>query len=131
MRIMATKSTIKCYIDSERVANVPAVRLRARRVRVHMDPWTDEPNNPMLIEASVRRGGKTLKQQVDEEDASSRMGSCSTPDPTGSRPMSFKTLSDIGQLLAENPSFDCPSRGTPMRRADAANLTLSDIARSP
>jgi hypothetical protein len=50
MRIMATKSTIKCYIDSERVANVPAVEGFAPvGFRVHLDPWTDEPNNPMLM----------------------------------------------------------------------------------
>ncbi|MCJ7458383.1 MAG: hypothetical protein MUP17_05270, partial [candidate division Zixibacteria bacterium] len=68
MRIMATQSTMKCYIDNERMANVPAVEsFKPVDFGVYMDPWLDEPNNPMLIGTfRYAEGGKTLKQQLDE-----------------------------------------------------------------
>ena len=59
MRIMATKTTIKCYVDNERVANVPAVEgFAPYGLKVLMDPWRDEADNPMLIGAFrlCRRG---------------------------------------------------------------------------
>jgi len=50
MRTMVSKSSIKCYIDNEQVADAPAVQgFSPVAFRIHMDPWTDEPGNPMLM----------------------------------------------------------------------------------
>ena len=68
MRVMATQSTMKCYIDNERVANVPAVEgFKPVDIGVYMDPWLDEPDNPMLVGIfRYAEGGKTLREQLDE-----------------------------------------------------------------
>jgi OOP family OmpA-OmpF porin len=129
MRIMATKSTIKCYLDSERVANVPAVEgFEPVGFRVHLDPWTDEPNNPMLMKSfRYAEGGKTLKQQLDEAGRIVTHGILFDSGSDRIKAESFKTLSDIGQLLTENPALRLSVEGhTDSDGADAANLTLSE-----
>jgi outer membrane protein OmpA-like peptidoglycan-associated protein len=128
MRIMATKSSIKCYIDNERIANVPAVEGFAPvGFRVHMDPWTDEPGNQMLMRGfRFAEGGKTLKEQL---DATGRIVTHGILFDSGSdkiKAESYKTLADIGQLLIDNPDLRVSIEGhTDSDGADDYNLKLS------
>lgn len=129
MRIMATKTTIKCYIDSERVANVPAVEGFAPvGFAVHMDPWMDEPGNPMLVRAfRFAEGGKTLKEQLDETGRIITHGILFDSGSDRIKAESYKTLADIGQLLADNPGLRLSVEGhTDSDGADDYNLKLSE-----
>jgi outer membrane protein OmpA-like peptidoglycan-associated protein len=128
MRIMATKSTLKCYIDSERVANVPAVEgFQPVGLRIYMDPWKDEPDNPFLI-GTLRyaEGGKTLKEQLDEAGRIVTHGILFDSGSDKIKAESYKTLAEIGGLLTESPSLRVSIEGhTDSDGADAANVTLS------
>ena len=129
MRIMATKSTIKCYIDNERVANVPAVEgFQPVGFRVRMDPWLDEANNPMLVRGfRYAEGGKTLKEQLDEAGRIVTHGILFDSGSDKIKAESYKTLADIGQLLTESPALRLSVEGhTDSDGADQANLTLSE-----
>ena len=47
MRIMATKTTLKCYIDHERVANIPAIDgFQPVGIRVKVEPGNATAENP-------------------------------------------------------------------------------------
>jgi outer membrane protein OmpA-like peptidoglycan-associated protein len=128
MRIMATQSTMKCYIDNERVANVPAVEgFKPVDFGVYMDPWLDEPNNPMLIGTfRYAEGGKTLKQQLDEAGRIVTHGILFDSGSDKIKGESYKTLADIGTLLTENPTLRLSIEGhTDSDGTDEYNLTLS------
>lgn len=128
MRIMATKSSIKCYIDNERVANVPAVEGFAPvAFRIHMDPWKEETDNPMLMRGfRFTEGGKTLKEQLDESGRIVTHGILFDSGSDKIKAESYKTLADIGQLLTENPGLRVSIEGhTDNDGADEYNLKLS------
>jgi len=128
MRIMATKTTIKCYVDNERVANVPAVEgFVPVGFQVYMDPWLDEAGNPMLMRSfRYAEGGKTLKEQLDESGKIVTHGILFDSGSAKIRAESYKTLADIGQLLAENPALRVSIEGhTDSDGADDSNLKLS------
>ena len=128
MRIMATQSTMKCYIDNERMANVPAVEsFKPVDFGVYMDPWKDEPNNPMLIGTfRYAEGGKTLKQQLDEAGRIVTHGILFDSGSDKIKGESYKTLADIGALLTDNPALRLSIEGhTDSDGADDYNLTLS------
>jgi OOP family OmpA-OmpF porin len=128
MRVMATQSTMKCYIDNERVANVPAVEdFKPVDIGVHMDPWLDEPDNPMLIGTfRYAEGGKTLKQQLDESGKIVTHGILFDSGSDKIKGESYKTLADIGALLTENPTLRLSIEGhTDSDGADDYNMDLS------
>jgi len=128
MRVMATKSSVKCYIDNERVANVPAVEGFAPvDIRVKMDPWLDEPNNPMLMgNFRYAEGGKTLREQLDEAGKIVTHGILFDSGSAKIRAESYKTLADIGALLTETPALRLSIEGhTDSDGTDEANLKLS------
>jgi OOP family OmpA-OmpF porin len=129
MRVMATKSTMKCYIDNERVANVPAVEGFAPiGFRVQMDPWLDEANDPMLIRGfRFAEGGKTLKEQLDETGRIVTHGILFDSGSEKIKGESFKTLADIGQLLTSTPDLRLSIEGhTDSEGADDYNMKLSE-----
>jgi OOP family OmpA-OmpF porin len=128
MRVMATQSTMKCYIDNERVANVPAVEgFKPVDIGVHMDPWKDEPDNPMLVGTfRYAEGGKTLKQQLDESGKIVTHGILFDSGSDKIKGESYKTLADIGALLTENPTLRLSIEGhTDSDGADDYNMDLS------
>jgi OOP family OmpA-OmpF porin len=128
MRVMATQSTMKCYIDNERVANVPAVEgFKPVDIGVYMDPWKDEPDNPMLIGTfRYAEGGKTLKQQLDEAGKIVTHGILFDSGSDKIKGESYKTLADIGALLTENPTLRLSIEGhTDSDGADDYNMDLS------
>lgn len=128
MRVMATSSSIKCYIDHERVANVPLVEGFAPvGFRVHMDPWLNKPDNPMLI-GTLRyaEGGKTLRQQLDETGRIVTHGILFDSGSAKIKAESYKTLADIAQLLSGDAALRLSIEGhTDSDGADDANLKLS------
>ncbi|HVP56700.1 MAG TPA: OmpA family protein [bacterium] len=128
MRVMATTSTIKCYIDQERVANVPAVEGFAPvGFKVEMDPWKDEADNPMLIRAfRFAEGGKTLRQQLDEAGKIVTHGILFDSGSAKIKAESYRTLADIGQLLTDDPKLRLSIEGhTDSDGAEDYNLKLS------
>ncbi len=128
MRIMATKTSVKCYVDNERVANVPAVEgFQPVVFGVYMDPWLDEENNPMLVgNLRYAEGGKTLKEQLDEAGKIVTHGILFDSGSSKIKAESCKTLADIGGLLTDNPALRLSIEGhTDLDGADAANITLS------
>jgi len=67
MRVMATKTTLKCYIDQERIANVPAIEgLAPARLGVRVNPYFPDHDPALIGMFRYAEGGKTLRQQLDE-----------------------------------------------------------------
>ena len=131
MRVMATKTSVKCYVDNERVANVPAVEgFKPAGYRIFMDIWRnprDDPGNPALF-GTLRyaEGGKTLRQQLDEAGRIVTHGILFDSGSDKIKAESNKTLADIGGLLTDDAALRVSIEGhTDSDGADAANLTLS------
>jgi outer membrane protein OmpA-like peptidoglycan-associated protein len=128
MRVMATQSSMKCYVDNERVANVPAVEgFLPVDISILMDPWLDEENNPMLL-GTVRyaEGGKTLREQLDEAGRIVSHGILFDTGSTRIKAESWKTLADVAKLLTDDPALRLSIEGhTDSDGSDESNLTLS------
>jgi outer membrane protein OmpA-like peptidoglycan-associated protein len=129
MRVMATKTTLKCFVDNERVANIPAVAgFQPVGFRVNIYPGNHNAANPMLI-GTLRyaEGGKTLKEQLDEAGRIVTHGILFDSGSSKIKPESYKTLAEIGALLAENPALRLSIEGhTDSDGADDSNLKLSE-----
>jgi len=129
MRIMATKSTIKCYLDNVRIANVPKVEgFEPVGFRVYMDPWENEPANPMLLKSfRFAEGGKTLREQLDETGRIITHGILFDSGSDRIKGESYKTLANIGQLLTDDPGLRLSIEGhTDSDGAEDYNLDLSN-----
>ncbi|MBI5836819.1 MAG: OmpA family protein [Candidatus Eisenbacteria bacterium] len=128
MRIMATSTTLKCYVDNVRVANIPATDgFLPTHFGLYQSPYTEEGNNPMLF-GNVRyaEGGKTLKEQLDEAGRIVTHGILFASGSAVIKGESYKTLADIGKLLTESAELRLSIEGhTDSDGADAANLGLS------
>ena len=130
MRVMATKTSMKCYIDNERVANVPAVegfKPAGFRVYIQMFGSSAEPGNPALI-GTLRyaEGGKTMREQLEEAGRIVTHGILFDSGSDKIKAESCKTLADIGGLLTEDSALRISIEGhTDSDGSDAANLTLS------
>jgi OOP family OmpA-OmpF porin len=128
MRIMATQSTMKCYIDNERVANVPAVEgFTPVDIGVYLDPWKDETDNPMLIGTfRYAQGGKTMREQLDESGRIVTHGILFDSGSDKIKGESYQTLKEIGQLLTDDPKLRISIEGhTDSDGTDEYNMTLS------
>jgi OOP family OmpA-OmpF porin len=128
MRVMATKSTMKCYIDNERVANVPAVEgFNPVDIGVYMEPWLDEPDNPMLVGTfRYAQGGKTMKEQLKESGRVVTHGIFFDSGSDKIKGESYQTLKEIGQLLTDDPKLRISIEGhTDSDGTDEYNMTLS------
>ncbi|MBP6874537.1 MAG: OmpA family protein [Candidatus Eisenbacteria bacterium] len=127
MRVMATRTTLKCYLDQERVANVPQMEGFAPvSFGIELDPW-GEQDNPMLIgNLRYAEGGKTLRQQLDEEGKIVTHGILFDSGSDRIKAESYKTLALIGELLSGDAALKVSIEGhTDSDGADDANLALS------
>ncbi len=127
MRIMATDRSIKCYIDEERVANVPRIEgFNPVGFRVYHRPYRD-PENPTLFRGfRFAEGGKSMREQLDETGKIVTYGILFDSDSYTIKGESYKTLSDIGQLLQEDPDLRLSIEGhTDSDGPDEHNMTLS------
>lgn len=127
MRIMATKTTIKCYIDEIRVANVPKVEnFNPVGFRVRHRPYKD-PKNPTLFRGfRFAEGGKSMREQLDETGKIITHGILFDVNSAKIKGESYKTLKDISQLLQEDPQLRLSIEGhTDSDGTDEHNMTLS------
>jgi OOP family OmpA-OmpF porin len=128
MRVMATQTTLKCYIDHERVANVPAVgEFKPVDIGVFMDPWLDQPNNPMLVGTfRYAEGGKTMKEQLKESGRIVTHGILFDSGSDKIKGESYQTLKEIGELLTDDPKLRLSIEGHTDSDGPAEyNMTLS------
>jgi OOP family OmpA-OmpF porin len=127
MRIMATKRSIKCYIDEVRVANVPKIEgFNPVGFRLRHRPYND-PKNPTLFRGfRFAEGGKSMREQLDEAGKIVTHGILFDVGSYEIKAESYKTLKDIGQLLQDDPELRLSIEGhTDSDGSDEHNLTLS------
>ncbi|MGB2769208.1 MAG: OmpA family protein [Candidatus Zixiibacteriota bacterium] len=127
MRIMATKSTIKCFIDQERVANVPKVDgFNPVGFRLHHRPYRDADNPTLFRGLRFAEGGKSMREQLDETGKIVTHGILFDVDSHRIKGESYKTLKEIGQLLQDDAELRLSIEGhTDSDGSDEHNLTLS------
>jgi curli biogenesis system outer membrane secretion channel CsgG len=127
MRIMATKSSIKCYVDNERVANVPKVDgFEPVGFKVYSDPWKDTDKPLLFGRFRFAEGGKSMREQLDETGRIVTHGILFDSGSYKIKAESYKTLSDIGQLLTDDPGLKLSIDGhTDSDGPDDYNMTLS------
>lgn len=127
MRIMATTRSMKCYVDNVRVANVPKVEdFHPVGFRIKADPY-DEAGNPLLFRGfRFAEGGKSMREQLDEEGKIVTHGILFDPDSYTIKAESHKTLKEIGRLLEDDPDLRLSIEGhTDSDGSDEHNMTLS------
>jgi len=127
MRIMATKRSVKCYIDQIRVANVPKVDgFSPVGFKIRMYPYKDEGNYCMIKSYRFAEGGKSMRDQIEETGRVVTHGILFDPDSHVIKGESFKTLKNIGQLLEEDPALRLSIEGhTDSDGSEAHNSELS------
>jgi OOP family OmpA-OmpF porin len=130
MRVMASKSSIKCFLDNERMANVPKVDgFNPVGFKIRTDLYNEQSDKYPLLIRNFRfaEGGKTLREQLDEAGRIVTHGILFSTGSSEIRPESYKTLADIGTLLAADATLRVSIEGhTDADGADDANLKLSE-----
>jgi OOP family OmpA-OmpF porin len=124
---MATSRSIKCYLDNERVANVPKVDgFNPTGFRVHHRARND-PRNPVLFRGfRFAEGGKSMRQQLDETGKIVTHGILFDKGSAVIKGESYKTLQEIGELLTGDAALRLSINGhTDSDGEDAYNLDLS------
>lgn len=129
VRMMVTKSSVKCYVDNERVVNAPRTAgftPVAFGIGFHADD-ADFEKEPMFIRNfRFAEGGKTMREQLDESGHIVTHGIYFDVNSAQIRGESYKTLADITQMLADDPALRLVIEGhTDSDGQDAANLDLS------
>jgi OmpA-OmpF porin, OOP family len=127
LRVMATKSTIKCYLDQERIANVPRTEGFAPvKFTVYVDPYFEDNGHALIGSFRYAAGGKTMREQLDETGRIVTHGILFDSGSDRIKAESYKTLTDIGGLLMGDPALRLSIEGhTDSDGSDAGNLTLS------
>ena len=127
LRIMATKRSLKCYVDQVRVANVPRLEnFDPVGFRVRLRPRKD-PENPTLFKnLRFAEGGKSMREQLDEQGKVVTHGILFDRDSYVIKGESYKTLKDIARLLEDDPHLKLAIAGhTDSDGSDDHNLELS------
>lgn len=127
MRIMATQRSIKCFIDQERVANVPRIEnFNPVGFRLHHRPYRDAKNPTLFRGFWFAEGGKSMREQLDETGKIVTHGILFDVNSAKIKGESYKTLKDIGQLLSDDPALRLSIEGhTDSDGSDEHNMTLS------
>lgn len=127
MRIMATKRSVKCYVDEVRVANVPKVEgFNPVGFRVRMYPYKDEGNFCMIKSYRFAEGGKSMRDQLAETGKIVTHGILFDTDSHKIKGLSYKTLKQIGELLQEDAGLRLSIEGhTDSDGGDDHNMSLS------
>ncbi|MEA2031114.1 MAG: CsgG/HfaB family protein [candidate division Zixibacteria bacterium] len=130
MRIMATTRSIKCFIDKERVANVPNVEgFNPVGFRLNIDPehWANKKEVFVLFRGfRFAEGGKSMRDQLDEDGKIVTHGILFDPDSYTIKGESFKTLKNIARLLEDDSSLRLSIEGhTDSDGSNDHNMTLS------
>lgn len=129
IRLMVTKSSIKCYVDNDRVANAPRTAgFAATSFALDFYATDGDFNIEKLFFGDFRfaEGGKTMREQLDDSGKIVTHGIYFDVNSATVKGESFKTLADIGQMLADDPALRLSIEGhTDSDGNDASNLTLS------
>ncbi len=127
MRIMATKRSIKCYIDEVRVANVPKVDgFNPAGFKIRMYPYKDEGNFCMIKSYRFAEGGKSMRDQLAETGKIVTHGILFDSDSHKIKGLSYKTLKQIGELLQDDAALRLSIEGhTDSDGGDDHNMSLS------
>jgi hypothetical protein len=127
LRIMATDRSIKCYVDEERVANVPKVEgFNPVGFRLRHRPYRDMDNATLFRGFRFAEGGKSMREQLDVDGKIVTYGILFDSDSYKIKAESYKTLKDIGQLLQDDPELRLSIEGhTDSDGSDEHNMTLS------
>ncbi len=127
LRIMATKRSIKCYVNEVRVANVPQVEGFAPvGFRLHHRPYS-ETDNPVLFRGfRFAEGGRNMRAQLEEDGKIVTHGILFDSDSHKIKAESFKTLKEIGRLFEDDPELRLSIEGhTDTDGSDTHNTELS------
>jgi OmpA-OmpF porin, OOP family len=127
LRVMATKSSIKIYIDQERIANVPKIEGFAPvGFEIDTNPYFEHSQLNRLGTFRYAEGGKSLREQLDESGRIVTHGILFDSGSDRIKAESYKTLTDIGTMLSEDAALRLSIEGhTDGDGADEANLKLS------
>ncbi|MBU0985268.1 MAG: OmpA family protein [candidate division Zixibacteria bacterium] len=130
MRIMATSRSIKCYLDEERVANIPRVDdFHPVGFRLETSPdWRAAEKEKYCLFRGFRfaEGGKSFKDQMAETGRVVTHGILFDKGSATIKGQSFKTLKNIGDMLTDDPALRvCIEGHTDSDGADDFNMTLS------
>ena len=127
MRIMATKRSIKCYIDNERVANIPKIDgFDPVGFMVATNPRKKAENPTLFRGFRFAEGGKTMRQQLEDDGKIVTHGILFDSGSDRIKGESFKTLKMIGDLLSDDVSLRISIEGhTDTDGSDDNNQSLS------
>ena len=129
IRIMVTKSTVKCYVDNERLVNAPRTAgFVANGFAVSFQANDEDFEKEKMFMRNFRfaEGGKTMREQLDESGHVVTHGIYFDVNSDQIRGESYKTLADIVQMLTDDPSLRLTIEGhTDSDGEEAANLDLS------
>lgn len=130
MRIMATTRSIKCFIDQERLANVPHVEgFNPVGFRLKINPGHSANKNKVFVlfrNFRFAEGGKSMREQLDDDGKIITHGILFDPNSYIIKGESFKTLKNIARLLEDDSSLRLSIEGhTDSDGSDEHNLTLS------
>lgn len=127
MRIMATSRSMKCYINGEKVANVPKVdgfNPVGFRVQLRGSQYPDRPT--LVRNFRFAEGGGSMREQLDETGKIVTHGILFASNSAVIKGESFKTLKNIARLLEDDSSLRLSIEGhTDSDGSDDHNLTLS------
>jgi outer membrane protein OmpA-like peptidoglycan-associated protein len=129
IRIMVTKSSVKCYVDNERVANAPKTAgftPTSFALSFHADDGDFEKEKLFFGDFRFAEGGKTMREQLDDSGKIVTHGIYFDVNSATIKGESYKTLADVGQMLADDPGLRLQIDGhTDADGAEASNLELS------
>jgi OmpA-OmpF porin, OOP family len=127
MRIMATATTLKCYLDNIRIANVPSIEgFAPDGIEIQCDPDGAKGNNMLLGNVRFAAGGKTLREQLDADGRIVTHGILFAPGSAVIQAESYKTLALIGDLLTGDAELKLSIEG----HTDSDGTTESNQALS-
>lgn len=129
IRIMVTRSSIKCYVDNDRVANAPRTAgfiPTSFALSFHGDDADFEKEKLFFGDFRFAEGGKTMREQLDDSGKIVTHGIYFDVNSATIKGESYKTLADIGQMLTDDPTLRLVIRGhTDSDGTEAANQELS------
>ncbi len=129
IRAMITKSSVKIYLDNERMVNAPRTAgfvPAGFQLRFTADDSDLEKEKMFFRNFRFAEGGKTMREQLDESGKIVTHGIYFDVNSDQIKGESYKTLADIGTMLTDDATLKLSIEGhTDSDGADASNLELS------
>lgn len=129
IRAMVTKSTVKIYIDNERMVNAPRTAgflPVGFQLGFYAGDEDFEMEKMFFRNFRFAEGGKTMREQLDESGKIITHGIYFDVNSDQIKGESYRTLADIGTMLTDDPALKLSIEGhTDSDGDDASNLDLS------